>query len=311
MNEAFDCLSAQTYANYEVIVADDSGTALSREIVEARARTDARIRYRPNAKTMGIAASLVEAVKSARGEFIAILNDDDRWEKCFLAEVTAPLEADANCVLSFCDHWIMRADGRVDDELSNTFSREFKRATLPAGRVAQANEFCAVTQGVPIAFAAAFRKDAVDWALVTPQVTGAYDFWIACLLARTGKPIHYTPKRMAFWRQHEQMETRRRSHDKGENLIYIYATMLEQGWFPELRQALRAKLGEALLVAAREKLHFDRTQEARRYFWRDFCLSHRPAAAAGMAVACLPRFARVWLKGMLNAARNQGNGSSP
>ena len=69
--EALDSAMKKTYKNIEVIVADDSGTATSRDIVTAY--KDPRVRYLPNPTTLGIALSLVRAVEQTRGKFIAIL----------------------------------------------------------------------------------------------------------------------------------------------------------------------------------------------------------------------------------------------
>jgi len=296
---ALDSILAQSYSNYEVIVADDSGTAAAREIAETRARIDLRVRYRPNPKTLGIAASLVEAVKTARGEFIAILNDDDVWENNLLAELAAPLISDPKLVLATSDHWIMDANGRIDIPLSESWSADFGRASLPGGIVANAAEFVVVRGGPAINITSVFRKAAVDWSLMVPEVAGAYDYWISCLLAATGRPIYYVPKRLARWRMHSEMETRRRSHDKGENLVYILSTMRAHAWFPQLDLVLKEKLAEAMFVVGRDKLHFNRAQEARRYMWRSFLLSWRLKAALRAAAACLPRNIRSWLAACL------------
>jgi glycosyltransferase involved in cell wall biosynthesis len=288
LGAALDSVLAQSYTNYEVIVADDSGTAAAREIVEIRTRIDQRLFYRPNLRTLGIATSLVEAIKCARGQFIAILNDDDLWEPDLLAELVAPLEADANRVLAASDHWIMDEQGNIDVGLSESWSVNFGRAALAEGVVSRVSEFVVEKGGPAINITSVFRKDAVDWSLVAPVVTGAYDYWISCLLAATRKPIYYVPRRLGRWRVHGGMETSRRSHDKGENLVHIYATMLERNWFPELKTVLKVKLAEALLIVGRDKLHFGRVQEARKYFWRSFCLSLRLRTLAKTVSAFLP-----------------------
>jgi len=77
----------------------------------------------------------------------------------------------------------------------------------------------------------------------------------------------------------------------------------ERGWFPELDAALKAELAEALFAVGRDKLHFDRTREARSYFWRCFLLSLRPGAFAGVVVSFLPGSARAGLKECLGIAR--------
>jgi glycosyltransferase involved in cell wall biosynthesis len=302
LSNALNSVLAQSYANCEIIIADDSGSGASREIVAAFGQPE-RVKYLANAATMGVAASLVQAVGQARGEFVTILNDDDVWEKDFLAELVAPLEADPQRVLAFCDHWLMDEGGQIDGALSETWSANFERSHLPEGVVRGAADFCVIKHGIPIAVASVFRKDAFDWSLVSSDVTGAYDYWISCLLAATGRPIYYVPKRLARWRMHEGMETRRRSHDKGENLVYIFSVMCERGWFPELDAALKAELAEALFVVGRDKLHFHRVQEARSHFWRCFVLCFRPGALAGVAVTFLPGFIRKTLREFLSILR--------
>jgi glycosyltransferase involved in cell wall biosynthesis len=297
LTEALNSALAQTYENFEVIVADDSGTAASREILAAY--KDPRVRYLPNPTTVGIARSLVRAVEQARGEFIAILNDDDVWEKEFLQEMMAPLEREAGCVAAFADHWVMDTSGQIDSALSDAWSASTSRLTLPEGFVHDPTKFAIANGGIPIAGAAVFLKDAVDWSLLVPEVSGAYDYWISCLLVGSGGAIYYVPKRLARYRVHEEMETRRRSHHRGEDLIYIFTTMRERAWFPQLDSVIKSRLTDVLLEGARNKLYFGSSSESRRLFWRSFLLCLRPVSLAGTVGTFLPRFLRKRLWGLI------------
>ncbi len=287
LTEALNSVLSQSYSNFEVIVADDSGTEAARELVAGCGQLE-RIRYLPNPATLGVALNVVNAAKHARGEFLAILNDDDIWERNLLAELTAPLEADPSRVLAASDHWIMNRDGSIDAGLSESWTRDFGRASRAEGVVADAVEFVVEKGGPAINVTSVFRKDAVDWDMVVPHVAGAYDYWISCLLAATRKSVYYVPKRLGRWRVHGAMETGRRSHDRHENMVYIYSTLLERGWFPELKAVLRAKLAEALYVAGHDKLEFDRASEARAYLWRSFLLHPRLRPLAQAAASFLP-----------------------
>jgi hypothetical protein len=84
------------------------------------------------------------------------------------------------------------------------------------------------------------------------------------------------------------MESLRRSHDKAENLVYIFTKLRQQNWFPEMDTVIRAKLAEALLLAARDKLHFGHFQASRRLFCRSFLLDFRPMALAGAIGTFIP-----------------------
>lgn len=262
LQEALESVLAQSYTDYEVVVADDSGTAASSPIVSAYGSLP-HLRYVANPATVGVSASLVGAVRLAQGQYIAILNDDDAWESNLLAELVRPLLADDNRVMAFSDHWVMDEAGRIDRTRTEESASEAGRRALGAGVVPRSDEFCVKNGGFPVATSAVFRRNAVDCSLVVPEVSGAYDYWISFLLAASGSSIYYIPNRLARYRIHPTMETLRRSHDKGENLVYIFATMRKRGYFREFDDVLRQKLSDALFAAGRDKLYFNRAKEAR------------------------------------------------
>src|ERR1051326_6361428 len=79
LTDALKSVLAQSYHDYEIIVADDSGTAAAKDIVRSFGDTKPA-RYLANPSTMGVASSIVRAAKGARGGFIAILNGDDGFD---------------------------------------------------------------------------------------------------------------------------------------------------------------------------------------------------------------------------------------
>ena len=60
--EALRSVLAQSYEDYEILVADDSGTAAAREIVAVFGRPE-RIRYLARERTLGVASSIRCTVK--------------------------------------------------------------------------------------------------------------------------------------------------------------------------------------------------------------------------------------------------------
>lgn len=299
--EAVKSVLAQSYEDYEILVADDSGTAVAREIVADFGQPD-RIRYLAHASTLGVASSIALAVKQARGEFISILNDDDSWEPQLLEKLVTALEADPRRVLATSDHWIMDANGNIVHELSESWSVNFGRSELSEGVIPNPAQFV-VSGGPAINITSVFRKEAIDWSLLVPKIAGAYDYWIACLLAATGRPIYYTPERLGRWRIHESMETARRAHDKQENLVYIYSTLLKHDFFHELKPVLNARITETLFATGRDKLHFGRVREARLAFWQCFCRAGNPQALIRLLATFLPDALRRRLKRNLGCLR--------
>lgn len=69
----------QSYTNLEVIIVDDASTDNTEEIINKI--NDERIRYVKNVKNIGANASRNKGLSYARGEYIALIDSADRWEK--------------------------------------------------------------------------------------------------------------------------------------------------------------------------------------------------------------------------------------
>lgn len=78
ITETINCVLAQTYANWEMIIVDDCSTDDTDAVVAGF--TDPRIRYLKNEKNSGAAVSRNRALREAKGKWIAFLDSDDLWE---------------------------------------------------------------------------------------------------------------------------------------------------------------------------------------------------------------------------------------
>jgi glycosyltransferase involved in cell wall biosynthesis len=251
--EALRSVLVQTFTNYEVMVADDSGTGAAGPVC-APYTQDSRLHYSANPRALGVAVSLQLAIERSRGQYIAILNDDDWWEPEFLARLVPPLEEDRRRVLAFGDHWIMNEDGTVDVGASNRNTDRYGRSKLPEGDLPDVSAFVLLQNGVPLAMGSLFRKAGLDSTMLVPEVAGAYDFWISCLLAASGQRFYYVPVRLTRYRVHPRMETARCSPGKSECLAFIFKTLLEKNYFPERRAYLKKKLYRARLRVTKDHL---------------------------------------------------------
>jgi glycosyltransferase involved in cell wall biosynthesis len=128
---------AQTHDDFEVIVADDSGELGG--VVNSVG--DLRVRYFRNPERLGPARNLSRAIGLARGDYIAILNDDDRFEPDFLARTVEVLDHHRDVGVVFTDdyfeagtRWIRRrlpyTPGRHD-----RFLREVLEHSIPVSAV--------------------------------------------------------------------------------------------------------------------------------------------------------------------------------
>ena len=294
LRQAIESVFEQTYRSFEIIVAADSDNEEIKAICDSFQRPE--IHYRRNPGTLGVALSLRGAMSVAQGQFIAILNDDDLWEPEFLARLVAPLEQDPKRVLAFCDHWVIAENGELDVAQADRSSRYYHRADLPEGKVADFEEFALVKKGVPFAMGALFRRDAIDLDLMVTEVSGAYDFWMTCLLAGSGNPAYYVPLRLTRYRVHSAMETVRAAPDKKENLVYIYRRLLELNLFPTLTAQVKKFYIQALRQVGKDHLEFGQHRKAREYFRQSLKDSRDTRTAVWWALSYLPQSWRTALK---------------
>lgn len=277
----------QTYKSYEIIVTDDSDSEAIREIVESFASP--LIRYRGNNPTLGVALSLRATVEEARGDYIAILNDDDVWEPEFLSTLVKPLEQDVDCVLSFSDHWVITGEGTVELEKTNVNTARHGRRLLPEGKVDNAIDLVLNKNGIPLAMAAMFRKDAVCWELLVKEVSGAYDFWISCLLVATGRPVYFSAKRLTHYRVHSATETARKASDKNENMVFIYKKLLEIRAFSSNKALLTKRHSQAIFQVGKDNLYFNQHNSARTLFMESLKTKINLKAMAGLILSYFPQ----------------------
>ena len=73
--EAVSSILDQSWRNLELIIVDDASTDSTADII--RGLTDPRIRLLTNSCNLGISASTNRAVDASRGEYLALMDDDD------------------------------------------------------------------------------------------------------------------------------------------------------------------------------------------------------------------------------------------
>jgi len=78
LRRAIESVLNQTFDDFEVLIIDGARSKETKDIVESYG--DGRLRYIPQ-RGKGIANARNLGVKRARGEFIAFLDDDDRWKE--------------------------------------------------------------------------------------------------------------------------------------------------------------------------------------------------------------------------------------
>ena len=101
-------VQAQTYANIEIWVVDDGSTDGTRQLAEAAARADARIRVlsKPNG---GVAEARNAGIRASAGTLVAPLDADDLWHPEKIAKQVAVL-AEGGPTMGFVYTYYRRID---------------------------------------------------------------------------------------------------------------------------------------------------------------------------------------------------------
>lgn len=103
--EAIDSVVGQTTDDWELILVDDGSGPAARELAEARAADDPRIHVvsAPEPRPSGISAARNAGIAVARGEFVAMLDADDRYEPARLERHVAALRGTPEAAMAYGD----------------------------------------------------------------------------------------------------------------------------------------------------------------------------------------------------------------
>ncbi|NOT60405.1 MAG: glycosyltransferase family 2 protein [Acidobacteria bacterium] len=101
LGETLDSVLAQTRGDYEIIVVNDGSTDETAQVVERyRDRFAGKLVYVWQ-ENRGLAAARNTAIRTARGQYIALLDGDDVWLPAYLETMLGLLESDATLDLVF------------------------------------------------------------------------------------------------------------------------------------------------------------------------------------------------------------------
>jgi glycosyltransferase involved in cell wall biosynthesis len=117
LEEALGSILNQTFIDFELIISDNASTDRTREIAQAYAKRDGRIRYYRTEKNMGAGWNMRRVYELATGKYFKWAAADDLLESDLLRRCVEVLENDSGCVVAY-------AGTREVDE-NGTFIRNF------------------------------------------------------------------------------------------------------------------------------------------------------------------------------------------
>lgn len=172
-------IAAQALLPSEVIICDDASTDHTlRVAVDALAALGDRVRVLPSGQRRGVVANFERGIRAARGDIIALADQDDVWLAHKLSTIRdwAVTSRASGC---FTDGWI------IDALALKTGETLWERAHFsPRDRVAWRHDPLGVLLRKPVVTGAtlAFRRQSITLLLPLPE-DGWHDYSIAVLLA--------------------------------------------------------------------------------------------------------------------------------
>ena len=79
VEQAINSVLSQTYKNFELLVVDDCSKDDSLSLIQQKAQSDSRVRVIALEHNAGVANARNIGIKEAKGEYIALLDNDDLW----------------------------------------------------------------------------------------------------------------------------------------------------------------------------------------------------------------------------------------
>lgn len=122
LRQAMDSVLKQTFGDFELLVVDNASTDDTATVVSGY--RNPRVRYHCNESNLGMVGNWNKCLELARGEFIAILHDDDLWLPRFLEHMVAALDSNPEAGFAYCPCYFVDEVGTHIGEASRTFSTD-------------------------------------------------------------------------------------------------------------------------------------------------------------------------------------------
>ena len=183
-----ESLLAQDYPNLEFVWVDDASTDQSLSILKEYAIQDTRIHVLENAVNEGHNAAFEKGMKAAKGEYIALSDQDDYW---IPSKLSTLFDGIGNCSLIYSDSQLIDQAGRALPIKMSDLKRQ-----IPYNSPLMYT-FGAWAPGHTMLF----KKDLLETALpLSNWVTHDY---LLGFSATCHEGIAYIPISMVHYRQHE------------------------------------------------------------------------------------------------------------
>ncbi|HEX5711258.1 MAG TPA: glycosyltransferase family 2 protein [Sulfuricurvum sp.] len=186
--EQLDSILSQSYGNLEIIICDDHSTDSTPAILKNYAMQDGRIKVFFNAENLGLVKNFEIALSLCGGEYIALADQDDIWEK---EKIATLLQEIGDCALIHSDASLIDGEGKL---LAPSYSR-YSRKIL--GK----DIYSYLLHNNVTGCTALFSRKLLEYALPFPDHIFVHDWWLTLCAYKFGG-ITYIDEPLIRYRQH-------------------------------------------------------------------------------------------------------------
>jgi glycosyltransferase involved in cell wall biosynthesis len=133
LSRCIESCFAQTHANIEIVIGDDSPDERTARMLAERYPNDARIVYRRNTPALGQARNVASLFARASGDKILLIHDDDYLAATGIERLLAQWDRYPGLQVAFGNQYEADQDGRIDREASRRMNIAFHRTPDAAG----------------------------------------------------------------------------------------------------------------------------------------------------------------------------------
>lgn len=270
ISQAIDSVLSQTYSNYEIIIVDDGSTDNTDKIIQHyidKCQNQSLIRYifQPN---QGVAAARNRGIQEARGEFIALLDQDDMFWPEKLAHQVACFQANPDVA-------IVNSGWRLIDENNNRISDIEPWHNLPNLTLETW-----VTRTPILPSALMFRRD--TWQKIggfDSRFNGVDDVDFIWRLALHEYSAIWLTEITVNYRQHQETVSNTKAKERANLMIAVQDQFFGQPNLPdEIRQLEKLTRYESLTWMAWHLYHTHHPQQMAEFLQKS--LSYTPYTIA-------------------------------
>jgi glycosyltransferase involved in cell wall biosynthesis len=195
LRQQMDSILGQTYQNFELIVVDDMSTDETLSILNQYAALDDRIHVFPTGKNLGVVDNFERGLRLAKGEYIALSDQDDVFRKDKIELLINALKDNPNRDLVVSDLSLIDEN---DVEFAISMWR-YQKLKPQQGKPIRRLLYLNFATGC----AMMFRRRLLKIALPFPPACLVHDWWLAVVAASSkGGGICLVGEQLTAYRQH-------------------------------------------------------------------------------------------------------------